>query len=69
MNMKSFAALLLVICLISFYSFSEAAPNHPMTRIQEILRTLNGDKPHLASRGKKFYREPPAWSRYYESFE
>ncbi|KAE9556565.1 hypothetical protein FO519_000259 [Halicephalobus sp. NKZ332] len=48
---------LFLVTLVAFCGHVEAMPSNSMTRIQEVLRTLMGSKPHLASRGKKFYRE------------
>uniref|UniRef100_A0AC34QBR6 Uncharacterized protein n=1 Tax=Panagrolaimus sp. JU765 TaxID=591449 RepID=A0AC34QBR6_9BILA len=63
---KSLISMLFVISLIFSFNIVESAPTNSMTRIQEVLRTLMGSKPHLASRGKKFYRERPIWEPYSE---
>ncbi|KAE9555943.1 hypothetical protein FO519_000799 [Halicephalobus sp. NKZ332] len=44
----------------------ESKPTNGMTRIQEVLRTLMGNKPGLSARGKKFYNAPE--SQFYSSF-
>uniref|UniRef100_A0A7E4UZH4 Secreted protein n=1 Tax=Panagrellus redivivus TaxID=6233 RepID=A0A7E4UZH4_PANRE len=62
--MNSTYLVLLLLFFIGFSSQVQAEPNDQMTRIQGVLQTLLGKKPHGSNRIKKFADEYPRFLRY-----